>query len=72
VAQQGKILFLSVCEIVKELYLPRTKLRRVTTDGVRSVIGKETGFVGGTGKEIDKQDPEICVALTLWKSLNMC
>jgi hypothetical protein len=62
---------LSICETVKELGLPRAKLMLVTTDGARNVIGKETGFVVGTGKEIGKMDPKVCMAVTLWKNFEV-
>jgi hypothetical protein len=38
-------LFLSVCETMKELELPWTKLMGVTTDGAPSMIGKKTGLM---------------------------
>jgi hypothetical protein len=35
-----------VCVTIKELYLPWTKLKEVTTDEAPSMIGKKTGLIG--------------------------
>jgi hypothetical protein len=55
--------FLSVCEAMKELDLPWTKVRGVTTDGAPSMIGKKTGLMGRIRREMDKQNPEFYMKL---------
>jgi hypothetical protein len=42
----GENLFLSVYGIMKELNLPWSKLKSVTTDGAASTTGKETDLIG--------------------------
>jgi hypothetical protein len=41
----AKLLFLTVYETSKELELPWTKIKRVTTDRDTSMIGKKTGVI---------------------------
>jgi hypothetical protein len=59
----GGGLFLSVCEILKELDLPWTKLKGLTTDGAPSLTGRKTGLVSKTGREMNKQNPEFYMEL---------
>jgi hypothetical protein len=47
-------LFLSVFETMKEFELQQIKLKAVTTDGVPSMIGKKTGWMGRIRQERDK------------------
>jgi hypothetical protein len=43
--QQGKFCF-DHREAIKELELPWTELKRITTEGAPSMFGKETGLMG--------------------------
>jgi hypothetical protein len=44
---------------MKELELPWTKLKEVTTDGAPSMNGKKTGLMGRIRQEMDKQNPKL-------------
>jgi hypothetical protein len=48
---------------MKELELPSTKLKVVTTNGAPSMIGKKTGSMGRIRREVDKQDHEFYMGL---------
>jgi hypothetical protein len=56
-------LFLNVCETMKELKLPWTRLKGVTTDGAPCMIGKKTCLMGGIRQEMDKENPKLCMEL---------
>jgi hypothetical protein len=60
----GEDMFLSMCETMKELELPWTKLKRVTTDKAPSMIGKKTGLKDRIRQETDKQNPELHLSST--------
>jgi hypothetical protein len=49
---------------MKKLELPWALLKGVTTDGDLSVIGKETGLMGRSGRVMDKQNSECYVNVT--------
>jgi len=59
----GEGFFLSMCEPMKELELPATKLKRVKTDGASSMTGNETGLMGRIRREMGKQNPEFYMQL---------
>jgi hypothetical protein len=59
----GVDMFFSVCETVKEHWLPWTKLKAATTDGAPSKIGKKTDLVGRIREEMDNQNPELKMEL---------
>jgi hypothetical protein len=46
---------------MKDLELPWTKLKEVTTDGAPNMIGKKTGLMGRIRQEMDKQNPEFYI-----------
>jgi hypothetical protein len=49
---------------MKELELPWTKIKEVTTDGAASMIGKKIGLMGSIRREIYKQNPEFYMNFT--------
>jgi hypothetical protein len=48
-----------VCETVKELEMPCTELKAVTTEEALSMRGKKTGLICRVRREIDNQNPEF-------------
>jgi hypothetical protein len=48
---------------MKELELPWTKLKGVTTDGAPCLIVKKTGLMGRIMREMDKENPRFYMEL---------
>jgi hypothetical protein len=52
-----------MCDTTRELYLPWTKLKEVTTDGAADRIGKETALMGRIRRGKDKENPKLYIEL---------
>jgi hypothetical protein len=60
VTTTGEDLFLSMCETMKELLWSMLK---GMTEGATSMIGKQTGLMGGIRQEVEKQNPKFYMGL---------
>jgi hypothetical protein len=77
--QLGKIFFECVCETVKDLEVPWTKVNGVTPNGTPSMTGNKIGLMGRIRREVEKKKSQFFQetslnhppTVTLWRNFEV-